>query len=146
MRGHLRVPLYDPAQAVPMQPLPAGTVALVRRRRTCFGCGQTRETPFPRQHKELGGECVPCHDRRRAKEREERARMCQGCGLIAAEPWPDRRCEPCAEARRTELEEAERRATGERRARMAARTRAILEDPDAVVSTPRRPGGRRTAA
>jgi hypothetical protein len=115
MRGHLRVPLYDPAEAERMRPLPAGTVELMQRRRTCFGCGKTRRTPFPRQDRELGGECRPCHDRRRAEERAAKERMCLGCGLVADEPWEWNRCEPCREQRRAELAEQERRETVERR-------------------------------
>jgi hypothetical protein len=133
MLHHQRVPLYDPREAEPMRPLPAGTVALMQRRRTCFGCGETRETPFPHQHKEHGGECSPCHGRRRAEERALRQRTCVGCGLVADEPWEWNRCEPCREARRAELAEQERRETAERRERMAARAQAILDDPDAVV-------------
>jgi DNA polymerase III epsilon subunit-like protein len=71
--------------------------------------------------------------RRRTRECAERERTCVGCGLIADEPGEWNRCGPCQGQWRDELAEAKRRATAQRRARMAARAQAILDDPDAVV-------------
>jgi hypothetical protein len=88
------VPLYDPAAAVKMRPLPASTKATMERRRTCTECGQVRPVILH------GRPCSACRDRARRERERLLARTCGGCGSVRERPYPaeHRRCRDCRRA------------------------------------------------
>jgi len=89
-----RVPLYDPAGAVKMRPLPSKIRARMERERTCPACGVLRDYVVRRQ-------CLEC-ERRAQTEAERRERyVCRGCRTARATPYPKgsrRQCRACLAA------------------------------------------------
>ncbi|MGW7222446.1 exonuclease domain-containing protein [Streptomyces sp. NPDC054826] len=91
-------PLYDPAAAVKMRPLPSAVKKRMEAARTCQDCGKVRE------HVLNGRPCSQCWERAQRARQRERARTCWGCGAVRERPYPasHHRCQSCRRAQLAE--------------------------------------------
>ncbi|MFM9449129.1 exonuclease domain-containing protein [Streptomyces acidiscabies] len=100
-RDYGDVPLYDPAGAEKMRPLPSSIKAKMAARRTCPECGKVRKAVLN------GRTCSVCRDRKARERQRLLSRTCAGCETVRERPYPDhRRCQSC---RREQLEKKRQR-------------------------------------
>lgn len=92
-RDYGDVPLYDPAGAEKMRPLPSSTKAKMAARRTCPDCGKVRDVILN------GRTCSVCRERAEKERKRLLARTCAGCETVRERPYPEhRRCQSCRQA------------------------------------------------
>ncbi|WP_329345461.1 3'-5' exonuclease (plasmid) [Streptomyces sp. NBC_01352] len=96
------IPLYDPAGAEKMRPLPSSTKARMAKRRTCPTCGKVRDRIVH------GKRCSVCWDKARAEQQRKEARTCWDCREVSERRLPaHHRCGGC---RRKQLDEQRQEA------------------------------------
>ncbi|MFM9735163.1 exonuclease domain-containing protein [Streptomyces niveiscabiei] len=84
------IPLYDPAGAEKMRPLPSSTKARMAKRRTCPECGKVRDRIAH------GKRCSVCWDKARAEQQRRDARTCWDCQEVSERRLPSHhRCGGC---------------------------------------------------
>ncbi|MFF4647480.1 exonuclease domain-containing protein [Streptomyces sp. NPDC001389] len=85
------IPLYDPAAAEKMRPLPSSIKARMAKRRTCPECGTVRSSIVH------GKRCSVCLEKARKEQNRRAARTCWGCETVRERPLPaaHHRCPDC---------------------------------------------------